>query len=205
MAVPYPGTRAIPFAEVAGAKPKQYSQPIFATGGPIVQVWLKAVVGLVLAVAALVAFILIGARFADGPLEVIAGGPFTSGTLHQGPMPDWSFVKDLETIEMQSLNPARSRTTWVLYHEGRIFVPCGFMDSFWGRIWKRWPIEAQRDGRVITRVNDKLYEQNLVRIERGEILEPVLAELSRKYVGQPIPLAAVASGALWIFELTPRA
>lgn len=167
--------------------------------------WVRVSGGLVLAVVAVVAAVVIGARFADGPLGVVAGGPFTSGALHQGPLPDWSFVKDLETIEMQSLSPARSRTTWVLHQDGRIFIPCGYMNSFWGRVWKQWPIEAERDGRVITRIDGKLYEQNLVRIKQGGILEAVLAELSRKYVGQPIPPAAVASGALWIFELTPRA
>ena len=166
---------------------------------------LKIAVGLVLAVVAIIASVVIGARFADGPLAIIAGGPFTTGDLHEGPPPDWAFVKDIETIEMQSLNPARSRTTWVLQHDGRLFIPCGYMNSSWGRIWKQWPMEAERDGRVITRINGKLYEQNLVRIKQGEILEPVLAELSRKYVGQPIPMQAMTSGALWIFELTPRA
>ena len=166
---------------------------------------LKIAVGLVLAVVAVIASVVIGARFADGPLAIIAGGPFTTGDLHEGPSPDWAFVKDIETIEMQSLNPARSRTTWVLQHDGRLFIPCGYMNSSWGRIWKQWPMEAERDGRVIVRINGKLYEQNLVRIKQGEVLEPVLAELSRKYVGQPIPMQAITSGTLWIFELIPRA
>lgn len=169
------------------------------------RIWLKAIIGSIVAVAVVAAAVLIGARFADGPLGIIAGGPFASGVPHQGPMPDWSFVNDIETVELQSLNPARSRTTWVLQHDGRIFIPCGYMNSFWGRIWKRWPIEAERDGRVITRIDGKLYEQNLVRIQQGRILDSVLAEMSRKYIGQPVPLAAVATNALWIFELTPRA
>ena len=169
------------------------------------QTLLRAVIGLMLALVAVIAIVLIGARSADGPMALIAGGAFTTGTLHEGPMPHWAFVDDFETIEMQSLNPQRSRTIWVVQADGRIFIPCGYMDSWWGRIWKQWPIEAERDGRVITRIDGKLYKQNLVRIMEGEILEPVLAELSRKYIGQPIPLAAVSSDALWIFELTPRA
>ncbi len=166
----------------------------------------KIVMGLVLAIAVTVAAVLIGARFADGPLEIIAGGPFTSGELQTKPPADWSFVKDIETIEFQSLEPPRSRTVWVLAHEGRMFIPCGYMDSTWGRIWKQWPIEAERDGRIITRIDGKLYNQNLVRIQDGPLLEPLLTELSRKYAGgQPIPLEAVTSGTLWLFELTPRA
>ncbi len=165
---------------------------------------LQVVASLILALAAVVAVALIAARFGDGPSGIIAGGPFTSGEAHQGPPPDWSFVQDIETIELQTLNPERSRTTWVLHHAGRLFIPCGYMDSTWGKIWKQWPLEAERDGRAITRIEGKLYNHKLVRIEEGEVLTPVLAELSRKYVGQPIPLQAVSSGSLWIFELTPR-
>ncbi len=166
----------------------------------------KIVLGLVLAITAAVAAVLIGARFADGPLEIIAGGPFTTGELQSTAPVDWSFVRDIETIEFQSLEPPRSRTVWVLTHEGRLFIPCGYMDSTWGRIWKQWPIEAERDGRIITRIDGKLYNQSLVRIQAGPELPPLVAELSRKYMGgQPIPVEAVTSGMLWLFELTPRA
>lgn len=166
----------------------------------------KIVLGTVLAIVTVVAAVLIGARFADGPLEMIAGGPFTSGELQSGPPADWSFMRDVETIEFQSLEPPRSRTVWVLAHEGRMFIPCGYMNSTWGRIWKQWPVEAERDGRIITRIDGKLYNQNLVRIQDGPILEPLLAEMSRKYAGgQPIPVEVVTSGAFWFFEVTPRA
>ena len=166
----------------------------------------KIVLGLVLAIAVTVAAVLVGARFADGPLEIIAGGPFTTGELQSTAPVDWSFVQDIETIEFQSLEPPRSRTVWVLTHEGRLFIPCGYMDSTWGRIWKQWPIEAERDGRIITRIDGKLYNQSLVRIQAGPELPPLVAELSRKYMGgQPIPVEAVTSGILWLFELTPRA
>ncbi|MYH14100.1 MAG: hypothetical protein F4149_02855 [Gammaproteobacteria bacterium] len=166
----------------------------------------KIVLGTVLAIATVVAAVLIGTRFADGPLEMIAGGPFTSGELQSKPPADWSFMRDAETIEFQSLEPPRSRTVWVLAHEGRMFIPCGYMNSTWGRIWKKWPVEAERDGRIITRIDGKLYNQNLVRIQEGPILEPLLAEMSRKYAGgQPIPVEVVTSGAFWFFEVTPRA
>ena len=165
---------------------------------------LRVAGGVLLAVVVLAACVLVGARFSDGPLAIIAGGPFRTGELERGPEPDWSFVRDLATIEFQSLEPARSRTTWILHHDGRIFIPCGYMDSTLGRVWKKWPLEAERDGRVIARIEGKLYERSLVRIREGELLEPVLAELSRKYAGRPIPVEAVTSGSLWIFEMAPR-
>jgi hypothetical protein len=150
--------------------------------------------------------LLIAARFSDGPLAIVAGGPFTSGEPHQGPEPNWHDIADITTVEFQSLNPVRSRTTWIAVHDGRLFIPCGYMTTWWGRLWKQWPIEAERDGRIILRVDGKLYNRNLVRVTSGLELEPVLTELGRKYGGgSPFPVEAVTSGYLWIFELVPRA
>jgi hypothetical protein len=148
---------------------------------------------------------LIGARFADGPVAIIAGGPFTSGELVTGPEPDWSFAHDIREVEFQLVEPPRSRTTWILEHDGRIFIPSGYMTTTWGRLWKQWPVEAMKDGRTILRIGNKLYERELVRIEDGPLLAPLTAELSRKYVGgAEIPTEAVTSGNLWLFELAPR-
>ena len=166
---------------------------------------LRIATGLLGSLVLLIAGTLIGARFADGPVEIIAGGPFTSGELVTGPEPDWSFVHDFREVEFQLIDPARSRTTWILEHEGKIYIPCGYMTSTWGRIWKQWPIEALEDGRAILRVGGKLYERELVRIEEGPLLAPLTAELSRKYAGAAnIPTEAVTSGSLWLFELAPR-
>jgi hypothetical protein len=149
--------------------------------------------------------LLVGARFADGPLAIVAGGPFRTGELVTGAEPDWSFVRDTSEVELQLLEPARSRTTWIVVHEGRAFIPCGYMNSTWGRIWKRWPLEAERDGRAILRVGNDLYERQLVRITEGPLVEPLLAELGRKYGGgREIPSEYVTSGSLWLFELAPR-
>ena len=149
--------------------------------------------------------LLTAARFADGPLAIVAGGAFTSGELVTGPEPDWSFVRGLQEVEFQLIDPPRSRTTWVLHHEGKAYIPCGYMTTWWGRIWKRWPIEVENDNRAILRVGDDLYERRLVRIEKGPMLAPLLAQLSRKYLGgSEIPKDAVSSGYLWIFELAPR-
>ena len=74
-----------------------------------------------------------------------------------------------------------------------------------GKIWKHWPMEAEKDSRALLRVDGKLYKRNLVRIEEGEILTDVLAELSRKYAGGfPVSQENIDSGDLWIFELEPR-
>ena len=166
---------------------------------------LKIALVLLVSLVLLLVLAVIGARFADGPLAIIAGGPFTSGELVTGPEPDWSFVRDTEEVEFQLVDPPRSRTTWILEHEGRIYIPCGYMTTAWGKIWKQWPIEAQKDARAILRIGDKLYERELVRIEEGPLVAVLTAELGRKYpIAGDIGPEAVTSGYLWLFELAPR-
>lgn len=149
--------------------------------------------------------LLIGARFSDGPLAIIAGGPFTSGELVTGPEPDWAFVHDIQEVEFQLLDPTRSRTTWIVEHEGKAYIPSGYMTTWWGKLWKKWPAEAEKDGRILLRVGDNLYERQLVRVQDGPVVVPVIAELSRKYAGgATFPADVVASGYLWLFELAPR-
>ena len=104
-----------------------------------------------------------------------------------------------------NMYPARSRTTWIMEHDGRIFIVSGYMNTLQGKIWKHWPKEAEEDGRMILRVDGKLYERQMLRIEEGDILAPVLAELGRKYAGgAEIPVEQVTSGSIWLFELLPR-
>jgi hypothetical protein len=167
--------------------------------------FLRVLGGIVAVLVVLVVGLLVGARFADGPLAIVAGGPFRTGELDTGPEPDWSFVRDLQEVEFQLLDPARARTTWILYHDGKAYIPSGYMTTWWGRIWKQWPHEAEKDPRVLLRIGDAIYERELVRVEGGPVVAPLLAELSRKYAGgAEIPPEAVTSGYLWLFELAPR-
>jgi len=162
--------------------------------------WLAILVAVVvIAIGA----VLVGARFHDGPLGVIAGGPFVKGEPVTGPEPDWTFAHDINTVEFQLLSPARSRTTWILEHDGKIYIPCGYMQSTVGRLWKHWPIEAERDGRAILRVGGKLYARQLVRVQDPAVIAPLTQEISRKY-GAPATPETVTSGSLWLFELAPR-
>jgi hypothetical protein len=144
----------------------------------------------------------LAARFSDGPIGIIAGGPLVAGELVNGTEPDWSFAHDIDTVEFQLLSPPRSRTTWILEHAGKIYIPCGYMTSTVGRLWKHWPIEAEQDGSAILRIAGKRYPRELVRIQSGALLEPLTQEMQRKY-GAPATPATVESGSLWLFELAP--
>lgn len=153
-------------------------------------------------VAAGAAFI--STKITDGPTAILAGGPFTTGTLIETE-PEWSFVKDYTTVEFQLLDPAQSRTTWIMEHNNRIFIPSGYMNSTIGKLWKHWPLQAEQDGRAILRVDGKLYNRQLVRLHDDPDMPAVLSEVGRKYFGgEPVPPEMVTSGSLWIFELKPR-
>ena len=142
-------------------------------------------------------------RFADGPNRVFSGGRLMSGELHAGPEPDWSFVEDIGTIELQLLDPPRSRRIWTTEHDGKLYVWSGYMGTAVGRLWKRWPVQAMQDGRAVIRIEGKRYERQLVRIESGEILDGISSAIRDKYPSQ-VTRAAVEAGDSWVFEAAPR-
>lgn len=167
--------------------------------------FLRVLVGIPLVLILLFVALLIGARFADGPLAIVAGGPFTSGELMPADEePDWKFVHDIQEVEFQLMDPARSRTTWIVEVEGKAYIPSGYMTTWWGKIWKKWPLEAEKDGRILLRVGDKQYLRHLVRIEEGPLIAPIAAEIARKYPSaSSLTPEAVSTGYLWLFELAP--
>ena len=142
-------------------------------------------------------------RFADGPNRVFPGGPLESGELHTGPDPDWSFVNEIPTIEMQLLDPPRSRRIWTVEHNEKLYVWSGYMGTAVGRLWKRWPVQAERDGRAVIRTDGKRYERRLLRITSGDILDGISVAITNKYPSQTTR-AAVEAGDVWLFEAAPR-
>lgn len=163
--------------------------------------WLGILIALSVALVALGLF---GMRFHDGPLEILSGGPFKTGTLAAAPA-DWSTLRDRSTIEFQTMDPAQSRTVWLATHEGRLFVVSGYMTTGYGAIWKQWPHYLEDDDRVILRIDGNLYEQRLERIHSGPEVVPVLNEFSRKYGdGEAASDEAVANGYTWMYEVVDR-
>jgi hypothetical protein len=128
---------------------------------------------------------------ADPPSAFFGGGPLTGGDLLTGPEPDWSFLGDVGTVDLQLLDPPRSRVIWIADYDGKAYVVSGYMGSFLGRLWKRWPVQAERDGRAVVRIRSG-----------ADVLEGVSAELGRKYGGADP--GAIESGDMWLFELAPR-
>jgi hypothetical protein len=154
------------------------------------------------------------ARSSDGPLgdyplAVFPGGPLRTGELVTGPEPDWSFARDIELLELQLVDPPGSRNTWLVVHEGKLYVPCGYMDSWWGRLYKQWPIDAMNDGRAVVRIAGKRYERQAVRVIDPELFWSLAKAVLKKYLpgkdeARPDELSSPESTGVWFFELAPR-
>ena len=155
------------------------------------------------------------ARFSDGPIgplpiALLPGGPLRGGERITGPEPDWSFARDIMLMEFQLVDPPRSRNIWLLVHEGKLYVASGYMNSWWGRLWKQWPIEAMKDGDAVIRIAGKRYEREARRIVEPELFWSLIREARRKYaLGEeeealPSELPPVESSGVWLFELAPR-
>ena len=71
-----------------------------------------------------------------GPLRYSPAALFKSGTPMANFAPDWPSLKDKQTIQVQSIKPERSRTTWFVVADKLAFVPSGYMNTRIGKIWK---------------------------------------------------------------------
>lgn len=145
-------------------------------------------------------------RFADGPWGMVPGGAF-SQSAQPGPA-TWAFAKELDTVEFQLLDPVSARTSWIAEHNNRIYIPSGYMNSTLGKLWKHWPMHAEKNGEALLRIDGVVYEVRMVRTKDVAALQPVLSELARKYMPTKPPmenmLAEVTSNNLWVFELVNR-
>jgi hypothetical protein len=104
---------------------------------------------------------------------------------------------------MQLLDPAQSRRIWIAEYENKIYIWSGYMGNPIGRIWKQWPIQAERDGRAVIRINGVRYERQLQRIQSGDVLDGLTATITGKYPSATTR-AAVEAGDVWVFEAAPR-
>ena len=137
------------------------------------------------------------ARFSDGPIAAFAGGPLVAGELVTEAVDDWTFVEDVETVEFQLEHPARSRTVWIIVHQGQLYIPCG-LPNF--KAFKQWPHEAMQDGRSIVRIDGKRYSLQAARMQDPDLFDIIVSKIAKKY---PSPGAAGPDD-LWIFRMDPR-
>jgi hypothetical protein len=163
--------------------------------------WLGGIVAVV--VLALVVLVF-GARFGDGPTAILPGGPLEAGELYSGPEPDWTFARDIAEMEFQLVDPPESRTIWLQVVDGKLYAVSGYMNSTVGKLWKHWPMQAEKDPRAVIRIDAKRYERKVVRLGADHpALEGIASEIERKY-GAPLRAEMAATGDAWFFVLEPR-
>jgi hypothetical protein len=156
---------------------------------------LRWVFRIVAAVVVLIALVFIGARFHDGPLGPIPGGPLVGGDAVSVPITDWTFAADVPEIELQLVSQRKSRTTWLLVHEGKAYVPAS-TEYPPGKTWHRAALE---DGRAIVRILGKRYAVTLTKVD-----DPTLTSTIREQVAaEKYPMRP--GGDAWLFAMTPRA
>ena len=152
------------------------------------------IVGLVVLLSA--TFVL--ARFADGPLTMIPGGPLKTGEMLATPS-DWSFAANIEEIEFES--DGRSRTAWIAVHDGKAYIPAnsGFPPM------KSWHKKALTQPTAVIRIEGIRYPINLNRVDESSAdFASVAAVLVSKYPAAAAMADNPSPGAIWLFELGPR-
>jgi hypothetical protein len=151
---------------------------------------------LVVVIALAIAALFAGARFHDGPLGPIPGGPLSSGELVTQAPPDWGFAKDVQEIQMQLAYENTSRTTWVLVKDGIAYIPCSLTQP----PGKTWYKHADQDGKAIVRIAGKRYPVTLHRVTDDSTRQA----LGQVAVGKYPQAARVSAGGAWFFQIEPR-
>ena len=157
--------------------------------------WLVRIVTVVVALFALLYF---GARFHDGPLGPIPGGPLSAGQAVTEPIPDWSFAKDTGEIELQLASQRQSRTVWFFVLDGKGYVPAS-LDYPPGKTWHH---QAVANGTATLRIDGKLYPVTLTKLDDAiakQMGDRVRTELSRKYGELP-----QGERGAWLFQVDSR-
>ena len=151
--------------------------------------WILVALGaLAIALALLIGI----ARWFDGPLGPIPGGPLRGELSKQDPG-DWSFAGDAPTLELEVRG--RSLTVWYVTQGGVLYIAAAEAAR------KRWPAEAEADGRVRLRVGGRLYERQAVRITDRALARPVGDAFRAKY---RVDLDDEAAARAWLFRIDPR-
>lgn len=156
--------------------------------------WISRLALAVVALGAIAALTSFWLARADGPVFVVAGGPFQSGE----PVPfdalDWTALDSLHELEFEIVAAGRSRILWFSVHEGTAYVACD-LDCIDGRL-NRWPQQVERDNRVVVRIDGKRADGRFVHVpHETEEYRLVRAGRNTKYSGDEGGRAATETAA----------
>jgi hypothetical protein len=159
------------------------------------------IVSLLAVVASGLLVVALAARMSDGPLGPFPGGPLKKGPIAARPVSDWTFAADVPRMELQLLQPPRSRTTYLLVHDAKLYVPAGFLDV---PIWKQWPEQAVADGRAIVRIEGKRYGTRAVRVTDPDLFAALARLAGEKYALGGEGGRDLDPETTWFFQLQTR-
>lgn len=137
---------------------------------------------------------------ACGPIGPLAGGHLR-GTVHEGPLPDWELVDDVETVQLETgPEDPHSVNIWIGSYQGGLYVPTSLILGADEPSEREWVQNVQADPRVRLRVEDIVYELRATRVDDASTREAVRQALLTKYEVEADDHALRA----WIFQLGPR-
>lgn len=154
--------------------------------------FLKGLLKFVLLIVVLFGLTAFIARFMDGPLVMLPGGPLKAGELVTDPEVDWAQFKDVQEIEFES--EGRSRITWIVVHDDAAYIPAslGFPPG------KTWHKEILNDPTATLRINGKRYPVTLTRIDDEAQKLAIGSVLLEKYTPPP------SDAGFWVFRIDER-
>ncbi len=172
----------------------------------------------------LLAGLLSGCALLDGPVGPFPGGALRDGELVDDENVDWeAATAELSPlfIELQLVEPPRSRTTGAFVLDGDLYIPCD-LGFIWQRIpaptrWvlatiyrvKDWHEDALADGRVVLRIGDRRYERQATRITDPVLLSRLRARIeddAQNMLDEPLlEMPEEGPREIWFFRIDPRA
>ena len=151
---------------------------------------LKIVAHSLIGVLVVVVLGLVVTKFFDGPLGPLPGGALRSGEIVTAAVDDWSFVTDIELIEMQLVAENQSRTVGIVFDDGAAYV-----SSTPATYWHR-KVETSADAWV--RIEGRRYPITLSRVQEPARNAAIRIVAAAKY-------AAAVTPDFFFFRVQPRA
>lgn len=137
---------------------------------------------------------------ACGPIGPLPGGALR-GEVVSGPVDDWSFTADVETVQLETRpSDPYSVNTWIYGEGDRLYVPTSLILGASEPTERQWVRNVIEDDRVRLRIDGRIYERRAVRVTDAAELAEARDHLLAKYDVE----ADEHSAAAWIFRLEDR-
>jgi hypothetical protein len=137
---------------------------------------------------------------ACGPIGPIPGGAL-SGEVVEGPVDDWSFTSDIETVQLETRpSDPYSVNTWIYGEGDRLYLPTSLILGDDEPTEREWVRNVLEDDRVRLRIDGRIYPRRAIRVTDPAELEMAREKLMAKYDVESDDHSAAA----WVFRLDSR-